>query len=118
MLGHLKQQGITILVSTPYMDEASMCDRVALIQSGKILQVDTPQGITHAFRHTIIAAKAPNMLQLLNQLKQMPQVADAYAFGEYHHAVLKDGVTALPEMEGVATKQVQADIEDCFIALM
>jgi len=118
MLAHLKQQGITILVSTPYMDEASMCDRVALIQSGKILQVDTPQGITHAFPSTIIAAKAPNMLQLLNQLQHLPEVADAYAFGEYHHAVLKKGVHQLPQLQGVETKEVSADIEDCFIALM
>ncbi|HVZ26050.1 MAG TPA: ABC transporter ATP-binding protein [Sediminibacterium sp.] len=118
MLAKLKQQGITILVSTPYMDEASRCDRVALIQNGDILQINTPKGITAAFGKKLLAAKAPNMLALLEQLKAMPEVADAYPFGEYHHVVLQAGMDQLPPMAGVETKTADPDIEDCFMALM
>src|SRR5882757_2279037 len=74
MLKRLKEQGITILVSTPYMDEASLCDRVALLQSGKILSINTPQGIVEEFGRTLLAAKSSNMLQLLNDLKQCKEV--------------------------------------------
>src|SRR5689334_11418181 len=63
MLRSLKQQGITILVSTPYMDEASLCDRVALIQNGEILSVDSPEGVIDAFKHPLVAVKDNNMLQ-------------------------------------------------------
>ncbi len=118
MLGGLKKQGITILVSTPYMDEASLCDKVALMQSGKLLQIDTPKGITGSFRKKVLAVKGNNMLPLLKQLQQLDTVQDAYAFGEYHHTVLKEGVQQLPPMEGVEMKEVQPNIEDCFIALM
>src|SRR3954468_17092649 len=64
MLRHLKEQGITILVSTPYMDEASLCDRVALIQNGAILSVDKPDGVIAAYKHPLLAIKGANMLQL------------------------------------------------------
>src|SRR5262245_43563989 len=84
MLKKLKQQGITILVSTPYMDEASLCDRVALIQSGKILSINTPQGIVNEFGKKVLAVKGDNMLQLLSDLKASDLVEDAYPFGEYH----------------------------------
>src|SRR5215471_108504 len=66
MLRRLKEQGITILVSTPYMDEAELCDRVALIQSGKILTINTPGGIIDGFKKPLLAARASNMLHLLN----------------------------------------------------
>jgi ABC-type multidrug transport system ATPase subunit len=126
MLKSLKQQGITILVSTPYMDEASLCDRVALIQNGEILSVNTPEGVIASFQHSLVAVKDSNMLQLLNDLKQFEGTEDAYPFGEYHHVVLKNGYT----QDGVVTylqqhnyqhpevKTVRADIEDCFISFM
>lgn len=118
MLGNLKKQGITILVSTPYMDEASRCDRVALIQNGNILQINTPGGITSAFGKKLLAAKSPKMLALLETLKAMPEVEDAYPFGEYHHVVLKPGTDHLHLEPGVECKPVNPDIEDCFMALM
>ena len=124
MLKKLKQQGITILVSTPYMDEASLCDRVALIQSGKILSINTPQGVVNEFGKKLLAVKSNDMLHLLNDLKQCKDVEDAYPFGEYHHAVMKNGGEA--ELNNYLQqtnrqfelKEVQPDIEDCFIALM
>ena len=124
MLKTLKQQGITILVSTPYMDEAGLCDRVALIQSGKILSIDTPQGVVSAFGKKLLAVKSNNMIHLLNDLKNCEYVQDAYPFGEYHHAVMKSGgkqeLTNYLQQSGkqFELKETQPDIEDCFMALM
>jgi ABC-type multidrug transport system ATPase subunit len=124
MLRRLKEQGITILVSTPYMDEASLCDRVALIQSGRILSIDTPQGIVEKFGRQLLAVKSGNMLQLLSWLKESSLVQDAYPFGEYHHAVMKSGGKS--EMTDYLSQKITAfelketvpNIEDCFMSLM
>ena len=90
MLKKLKKQAITILVSTPYMDEASLCDRVMLMQEGKMLSMNTPQGVIAEFGKPLWAARAADMLALLNNLKQFQDVEDSYPFGEYHHVVLKN----------------------------
>ena len=126
MLKGLKQQGITILVSTPYMDEAGRCDKVALLQNGKILSINTPQGIVNNFSNPLWAVKANGMLHLLNDLQQLDAVKDVYPFGEFHHVVLKNesGKNDLAlfierrESENAVLQEVQPDIEDCFIALM
>jgi drug efflux transport system ATP-binding protein len=125
MLRRLKEQNITILVSTPYMDEASLCDRVALLQSGKILSINTPGGIIDEFKKPIIAARASNMLHLLNDLKNFDQTEDAYPFGEYHHAVMKKDFSERDlksylqgTNEDLELKNAAPDIEDCFMALM
>lgn len=124
MLKRLKEQGITILVSTPYMDEATLCDRVALIQSGKILSINTPQGVIDEFDKKLLAVKSKDMLHLLNNLKQYPEASDAYPFGEYHHVVLKSGGKEQlndylkKTNRDFEIKEIKPDIEDCFIALM
>ena len=125
MLKNLKQQGITILVSTPYMDEAALCDRVALVQSGKILSINTPDGLVNEFEKTLFAVKGPSMLHLLQDIKQCAVVEDAYPFGEYHHVVMKKENdeqalrNCLDRLEtSYELKQVRPDIEDCFMALM
>lgn len=125
MLKRLKDQGITILVSTPYMDEAELCDRVALLQLGKILTINTPRGVIADFKKPIMAARASNMLRLLNDLKMFEQTEDAYPFGEYHHAVMKTNFSeeALrnylqQRTKGLDLKKTDADIEDCFMSLM
>ncbi|MBS1574741.1 MAG: ABC transporter ATP-binding protein [Bacteroidetes bacterium] len=126
MLKRLKEQGITILVSTPYMDEASLCDRVALMQSGKILSINTPKGITNEFGKPLLAIRAVEMLRLLNYMKEYSEVADCYPFGEYHHAVMKkeynaeklNQYLAKGDFNQLEIKKVQPDIEDCFIQLM
>jgi ABC-2 type transport system ATP-binding protein len=124
MLQRLKKQGITILVSTPYMDEASLCERVALIQSGRLLSIDTPLGVTGAFGRPLLAVRSSRMYPLLQALQGLPGVADSYAFGEYHHVVVQHDEDQVrrqlrelpfPDMEVTA---VQPGIEDCFIALM
>jgi ABC-type multidrug transport system ATPase subunit len=126
MLKGLKKQGITILVSTPYMDEAGLCDRVALIQNGKILSINTPQGIVENFSKPLWAVKSTKMLSLLNELLQKDFVEDVYPFGEFHHVVMKDrsGEPLLRQFigehnnEDAILQPTQPDIEDCFIALM
>jgi len=125
MLKRLKEQDITILVSTPYMDEASLCDRVALMQSGNILSINTPQGIIDEFKNPLMAARAANMLHLLNDLRAFEQTEDAYPFGEYHHAVMKKNFNEdalrnflISHNKDLELKRAEPDIEDCFMALM
>jgi len=126
MLKRLKAQGITILVSTPYMDEASLCDKVALIQNGKILSINTPQGIIAEFSKPLWAVKSAQMLPLLKDLQQLDFVDDVYPFGEFHHVVLKnasaekslDRFIQERVQETAIQQKVKPDIEDCFIALM
>jgi len=126
MLKTLKQQGITILVSTPYMDEAGKCDRVALIQSGKILSIDTPEAIVSQFSNDLFAVKANKMLPLLNDLKNFDEVKDAYFFGAYHHVVMKQK-NKEKDLKNYLSKytdeefemhQAMPNIEDCFMNLM
>ena len=131
MLGNLKQQGLTILVSTPYMDEAERCDRVALIQKGQIMRIDTPQGIIRAFTSPLFAARSDNMYQLIKDLRTMNGVADCYAFGEFAH-VKMDKTEAHPgeqeqsirafldlrQHQHMEVKPAEATVEDCFIELM
>ena len=126
MLKRLKQQGISILVSTPYMDEAALCDRVVLMQEGKILSAGTPESIIEAFANTILAVKSDNMYQLLNDLKAWEGVEDSYSFGEYHHAVLKKDFNKEQLQNYLDQKRhshlqihkTQPNIEDCFMQLM
>lgn len=126
MLQRLKQQQITILVSTPYMDEAALCDRVALMQNGKILSAGTPANIINAFNNRILAVKSEKMYQLLLDLKEWQGVEDSYSFGEYHHAVMKKGFSEELLRKYLTEKghtdadihATQPNIEDCFMQLM
>ena len=126
MLKRLKQQGITILVSTPYMDEAGLCDRITLMQQGKLLSTGTPTEITGSFKQTILGVKAANMYDLLKDLNAYNAIEDAYAFGEYHHAVMKENFSeeALQkylEEKGnkeLVIQQIKPTIEDSFLRLM
>ncbi|SEW51187.1 ABC transporter ATP-binding protein [Chitinophaga arvensicola] len=127
MLKKLKTQGITIVVSTPYMDEAMLCERIALIQNGKIMSVDTPEKIIAAYPVKLYAIKADNIYRLLTDLRSMPEVDTSFAFGEYIHLTLKNeraDTTALQqaiEQRGhthVTIKVIQPGIEDSFIRFM
>lgn len=125
MLKRLKQQGITIVVSTPYMDEAVLCERIALIQNGKIMSVDTPANIMAGFPVKLYAIKADNIYKLLTALRSMPEIDSSFAFGEYIHITLKDdNIDALRqkvEQQGhthVDIKLIHPGIEDSFIRLM
>ena len=127
MLQRLKAQGITILVSTPYMDEASLCDRVALLQNGNILAIDKPFNINQQFAHPLWAVQSKNMYALLKALKAWGAVLSCYSFGEYYHVVMKSDETNGEEIkeylmkrafQEVEVKQITANIEDSFMALM
>jgi ABC-type multidrug transport system ATPase subunit len=128
MLKKLKAQGITILVSTPYMDEANLCERIALIQNGKIMSVDTPQSIIRSFPVKLYAVKSDSIYKLLNDFRRDPDIESCYAFGEFLHITLKDqGASALEELRrfamkkghsGVIIKEIVPSIEDSFIRLM
>ena len=90
MLKRLQKKGITILVSTPYMDEASLCDRIALIQNGKILKIDSPQAITANYEKVIYDIQSKNTHGLIHDLKSYPSHYSVYAFGEFIHYIDKN----------------------------
>ena len=85
MLGKLRQHNITIIVSTPYMDEAMRCDRVALIQDGRILAIDTPQKIRDGFSRKLFTVKSAEKYKLINTLRKYPGTITAYPFGDSVH---------------------------------
>lgn len=125
MLQRLKRQGITILVSTPYMDEANLCDRIALIQSGKILKIDTPPSIISGYQSKLYAAKSENMSLLLRELREMAAVNTCFSFGDSLHVTLKNDLSDLKEVKTLLSshidleiKKIDPTIEDCFIQLM
>ena len=124
MLADLKAKGITILVSTPYMDEASRCDRIALCNDGRILSVDTPTEIVQGFDAPLYAVSARNMYQLLQQIRQCPGVLRSYPFGESHHVVVNECLdvetlkSELSRLEDFRISRISPTIEDMFIKLM
>jgi ABC-type multidrug transport system ATPase subunit len=89
MLKRLQKKGITILVSTPYMDEASLCDRIALIQKGKILKIDSPENIINNYGKIIYDVQAKNTHGLIHDLKNYPNQYSVFAFGEFIHYIDK-----------------------------
>lgn len=124
MLSQLKTQGITILVSTPYMDEASRCDRIALCNEGHILGVNTPQNFVHDFNEMLYGIRAKDMFTLLQSARSIEGVAACYPFGEYHHLIANDNfnpsifTSQLSDIEGLEICTQEPSIEDVFIKLM
>jgi ABC-type multidrug transport system ATPase subunit len=92
MLKRLKEQGITILVSTPYMDEANLCDRIALLQKGKILSIDTPAGIIKSFPTRLYAIHSSHTHQLLQDVRSYDGIASCFAFGDALHVTFNDAL--------------------------
>jgi ABC-2 type transport system ATP-binding protein len=127
MLKALKKQGITILVSTPYMDEAGRCDRVALIQKGRILSIDTPSGILKSYTKSLWAVSGPDRYDLIRTLRDDPNIDSVNAFGDTIHITTRDNTldvtaqtTALSrKIPGpISVTPVHPTIEDCFLNLM
>jgi ABC-type multidrug transport system ATPase subunit len=126
LLRNLQKQNITIVVSTPYMDEAGLCDRVALIQEGRILDIDTPKGITKKFDKPIWSVQGDNMYQLLIDLKDIKGVKSCYPFGQEHHIVIEDerNISKVETQlkngghQKLQFQKIEAGIEDCFMYLM
>lgn len=127
MLGRLKARGITIFVSTAYMDEAERCDRVALIQKGEILATDTPAAIRMAYPRPLYAARSADMFRLIRDLRGLEATAGCFAFGETAHLSLLDNTLKAKDIqqfllaknhEAVEVIPTEATIEDCFIELL
>ena len=127
MLKRLRlQHGITIIVSTPYMDEAGQCDRIALMQDGEFLRLDTPSGIVGAYTDTLWAVQADDMHRLLDDLRACPEVLTAFSFGEAFHVTVREEAR-MQELAAylaglghrrVEVTPIQATVEDCFMSLM
>ena len=126
LLRNLQKQNITILVSTPYMDEASLCNRVALLQEGRILDIDSPEGITKKFKKPLWAIHAREMFRLMTDLKKMNEVESCFPFGQQHHVIVKNAediktveqaLLALHHAD-LKIQQIEATIEDSFMELM
>jgi ABC-2 type transport system ATP-binding protein len=126
MLKRLQQIGITILVSTPYMDEAELCDRIALIQGGKILQIDTPQEIIKHYPKKIYNVSANNMYLLIESLKSFEHNYSVYPFGEFvHYTDKRDDFNPqelqqyleAKNLKNIKIEMTKTTIEDTFMEL-
>lgn len=128
MLRRLRAEGITILVSTPYMDEASLCDRVALMQEGRILGIDRPQGFVERHGKTIWAVRGSRMYELLQELRKFPGAATVYPFGDKAHLTAQhNGEDVADELRNflvqrglkdISIEKATPGIEDIFMDLM
>ena len=131
LLGTLRAGGLTIVVSTPYMDEADRCDRVALVQRGRLLAIDTPNAVAARFDRPLLGVRAPDRYRTLQALRQHPHVHSVYPFGESMHytddrrelspEVLIGDVAAYLDAHALPGADVHVErptIEDAFMALM
>ena len=128
MLQRLKLQGITMVVATPYMDEAALCDRIALIQNGKILSIETPESISNAYPDLLFEVKAGRTANVLRALENFDQKKNVYAYGEFVHLTMDEKETFNPSViekylqkegfENVEINPIKASIEDSFIRLL
>lgn len=126
MLFRLRDQyGITIVVSTPYMDEATKCDRIALTQEGRFLKIDTPTAITNSYAKSLWSVSSLSMHPLLDDLRRWPGADTVFSFGDTYHVTIKNGfdseqmrrfITDLGH-EQVVIERIDANIEDAFMAL-
>lgn len=130
MLQRLKDQGLSILVSTPYMDEATLCDRIALIRKGVFLDTDTPSDIIAKFDLPLLAVSGPHMPSLLRDIRQIPQVFSCFAFGDTHHVVMRpsgDSIDAQINFlntslhakghNDLSIRPIRPNVEDCYMYL-
>ena len=128
ILRSIKQQGISVMVSTPYMDEATLCDRIALMQDGQIIRMDTPKNIIRDFNGHLVTLQTPDIFQLLKVMEQYTSHCTFYPYGENLHVIFYEPVEkAIPEFEVFLQqnnithgeiKQIEPNIEDCFIEIV
>ena len=126
MLAKLKDDGITILVSTPYMDEARRCDRIALMRNGQFLKVDSPSGIIKEFPDKLLAVQSDHMHALLGHLRAMPGALRAFSFGESIHLSVGRDFDSGQVQSWLADhghghiniQTIAPTVEDCFMAIL
>ncbi len=127
-LAELRDRGMTIVVSTAYMDEADRCDTVAMMKSGKFLTVDSPSDIVAQFDRRLLSVRSDDMFRLLHDLRSMETVEKCYTFGDTHHVTLKDGADVSVDgiagrlgseygHTGVTVREISASLEDCYMNL-
>lgn len=125
MLKKLKEGGMTILVSTAYMDEAKRCDRIALMREGEFIAMDTPNNIIAAYSETLWAVRGNNLARMLADIRAYPKVHTSFAFGDQHHITVDPQLTKeelrnyLVEKgyDNVTIEEITPTVEDCFLAL-
>lgn len=125
MLGSLREKGITIIVSTSYMDEATRCGRIAVIDKGRVLAAGTPDALTRHMSGKLYNAVASDMFGLLTRLRKMPEITDCYTFGSTLHLITtgrfdRAGAIGYLKAEGIADARIYPatpEIEDIFIQL-
>ena len=126
MLKKLQAGGLTTFVSTPFLDDAQLCDEVALIQNGKILSVDTPQNIANSFPYKLWKVVTHNNYASLNALHNMPNAISSFAFGDSVHLATEDVISQSDinnhlqkaNIQAETIEQIKASIEDTFMELM
>ncbi len=128
MLQRLKKQGITIIVATPYMNEAALCDRIALMQNGKILSIETPENISNSYPDLLFELKAGRTADVLRALEAFDQKKNVYAYGEFVHLTIDQNENFHPStiedylikegFENIEINPVKASIEDSFIRIL
>ena len=126
MLGKLRQYNITILVSTPYMDEAMRCDRVALIQNGNLLAIDTPMAVRNGYTRKLFSVKSAEKYKLIIALRSMIETITSFPFGESVHVTFKndeipENIDSYLREQGISDAiiaETDAGIEDRFLELM
>jgi ABC-2 type transport system ATP-binding protein len=123
-LQKLRDQGITVVVSTPYMDEASLCDRVGLIQDGEMFGIDTPEGIRKTFHKPLWSVEGTSLYVLLKVFKEFDRMWSVFAFGDCVHLATKDESTRLEDIQGflaahglpgMTVNRIAPNIEDAFM---
>ncbi len=125
MLKKLKEGGMTILVSTAYMDEATRCDRIALMREGEFIAMDTPDNIIADYEQTLWAVRGDNLSSMLADIRDFPQVQTSFAFGDQHHITVDPQLTkeelsnylAEKGYHNVSIDKITPTVEDCFLAL-
>ena len=123
----LKEQRIPVVVSTPYMDEAVRCDKIAMIYKGKIMQTGTPQSIVDGFSGTLLSVSSNDRHQLKEQINKLEGVQSSFSFGDALHVAFRtDKTDALQYvnkhlkqgLKQFVARQIEPGIEDCFLQLM
>lgn len=125
MLARLKEQGLIILVSTAYMDEASRCDRIALIREGEFIASDTPRGIIDDYSEILWAVEGSRMPAILRELRAHERIKSSFAFGDKIHITVDEGLQTgelkqyfmNKDFRDVRVTPIEPTVEDCFMAL-
>jgi len=127
MLKNLKQKGKTIVVSTPYMDEASLCDRIALIQGGKVMQTESPENIRKSFQFPLYSVYTDNIYKMMLDIRKFNKTHDIQLFGHEAHFTPGEPEFSPGELdqflrkhhhENIKISAIEPGIEDCFMELM